>query len=86
MGAKKITERVVVSRAMMGLCGMQVCAVKDATDKEILEVAERDNPCGTTGEWQQVIRKLDPDRNITKEHLPSQCEEYPDRLHFLIFC
>ena len=31
-------ERVVVSREFMGLFSMQVCAVKDATDEEILEV------------------------------------------------
>jgi hypothetical protein len=31
-------ERVEITKAFMGICTMQVCAEKDATDKEILEV------------------------------------------------
>ena len=30
-------DKVVVTRGIVGLCHMQVCAHKDATDEEILE-------------------------------------------------
>jgi len=39
-------NRVTVSRCWVGFFGVQVCAVKDATDDEILEVCNRENPAG----------------------------------------
>ena len=81
------TTRVVVSNSFCGLFAMQVCAVKDATDEEILAVANRDNLCGTTNGWCYVIRKIDPEHDwIQEKHLPKQCEDNPDRMHFLVGC
>lgn len=74
-----ITEyRVVVSRLMIGLTHMQVCAVPDATDEEILEVCNTQTPSGTTNGWVRVIRE--------GEGKPGVCEKYPERMHFIIEC
>lgn len=80
-------NRVEVSRCMVGLCGMQVCAVKDATDEEILEVCNNENPSGTQHGWSSVVREVKDDSMFyTEKALPVQCEEYPDRTHFLALC
>lgn len=67
---------------MSGLCYMQVCAVEDATDEEILAVCNRDNPAGTSKGWREVVRENDPDAGMR----PIACEEYPGRKHFLVGC
>ena len=41
-------KRVIVTKFYNGLCGMQVCAVHDATDEEVLAVCNRENPSGTS--------------------------------------
>jgi hypothetical protein len=75
-------DRVVITREYFGLFFMQVCAVKDVTDEEILEVCNRCNPCGTSMGWCGVIRK----RPEYKDQEPVQCSKYPDRLHFMVNC
>lgn len=74
-------DRVIVTRPMLGLTGMQVCCVKDATDKEILEVCNTQNPSGTTNGWGEVIRK-------STETIagPVQCDNDKDRLHIIVTC
>jgi hypothetical protein len=57
---------------------MQVCATKDVTDEEILEVCNRKNPTGTSWGWTNVIREGDG--------APVQCEQVADRHHMLIVC
>jgi hypothetical protein len=74
-------ERVEVTRPIIGFCNMQVCAVKDATDEEILKVCNSQNPSGTDLGWAKVIRK----QNELKQG-PVQCESHSDRLHFIIEC
>lgn len=64
---------------------MQVCCVADATNEEILEKCNRDNPSGTTNGWGIVIRTLE-DADGRKEALPGPCEAHHDRLHFLVGC
>jgi hypothetical protein len=54
-------ERVVVTRAFLGICHMQVCAVADATDEEILTTCNSQNPSGTSGGWSRVIREEYPE-------------------------
>lgn len=79
----KIREgRVVVSRFFCGIAHMQVCAVADATDDEILAVCNRENPSGTSLGWSRVCR-------ANSEHwvtAPVQCEDDPSRIHFLVAC
>lgn len=80
-------ERVVVARPMIGICAMQVCAVADATDEEILGVSNRANPCGTREGWCSVVRQ-EEDGSVfkVKENLPKICADDPNRKHFIILC
>ena len=71
-------ERVRVTKPMVGICHMQVCVEKDATDEEILKVCNRENPSGTTHGWGSVIRE--------GEGAPVVCKSHPDRLHMLAAC
>lgn len=80
MSDEKPLARVAVTRAMMGICHMQVCAAKDATDEEILEVCNRENPAGTTNGWSSVTRGQD------EKTKPVQCQGHADRLHFIVGC
>ena len=60
---------------------MQVCAVDDASDEEILSVCNIENPAGTTNGWSEVIRK-DTDRAAGR--VP--CADVPGRWHYLVQC
>jgi hypothetical protein len=77
-------ERVVVSDPVVGLCYMQVCAVHDATDAEILAVCNRENPSGTSCGWSAVCRSTAPED--WRRRGPVACAEHPDRQHFLVAC
>lgn len=80
-------DRVIITRPMIGIAAMQVCAVADATDAEILEVCNRENPSGTSNGWVEVIRThQDPNVCIPKNNEPVRCESYPDRIHLLVTC
>ena len=80
-------DRVIVTKPIVGICGMQVCAVKDATDEEILDVCNRCNPAGTSNGWAEVIRTEDEESMFrTKASLPVKCAQEPDRMHFLVLC
>lgn len=71
-------KRVVVTRQMVGICHMQVCAVNDATNDEILSVCRRENLAGTENNWADVIRE--------GEGAPVPCDDDPERTHFLVVC
>jgi len=76
-------DRVVITKPDFGIFFMQVCAVKEATDKEILEVCNTQNPSGTQNGWMKVIRNETGDmKNLN----PVQCDDYKDRMHFIIEC
>ena len=75
-------ERVEVARCMMGIAHMQVCAVADATDEEILNICNKQNPAGTQNGWMVVIR----DDKEYPQCNPIRCNEHPDRMHFMISC
>lgn len=75
-------ERVVVTRPFVGLIHMQVCAVADATDEEILEVCNRDNPSFTSAGWSYVHRNNTEHPNLN----PGPCQDFPGRVHFLVGC
>ena|SRR3990172_6866517 len=87
VATERPTERVVISKMFVSLLFMQVCAVPDATDEEILELCNRKNVCGTSAGWSYVVRaKRDDDYWITDNHLPKPCEQFAPRLHFLVGC
>ena len=75
-------ERVEVTRCIVGISYMQVCAVADATDEEILAVCNRENPSGTTNGWMRICRDDHPAENLR----PVPCASYPERRHFLVAC
>ena len=76
-------NRVIITRAMLGICYMQVCAVADAPDDEILAVCNRENPSGTTHGWCSVDRSVDGGLGTPG---PKQCADDTSRLHFLVAC
>lgn len=78
--------RVQVTRAMIGLFQMQVCAIDDATDEEILAVCNAENPAGTTNGWCEVERTTDDSLERENNPAPVPCEDHPGRTHFLVSC
>ena len=75
-------NKVIVTRQMIGICYMQVCAESDATDEEILEVCNRENPAGTRNGWMTVARDNEEDSRLR----PVSCDDDPNRKHFIIIC
>lgn len=75
-----MSDRVTITNPFVGICHMQLCVVADATDEEILVVANGENPSGTTAGWGRVIRD--------GEGAPVPCEGLGGgaRLHVLAVC
>ena len=78
-------DKVVVTIPFRGICHMQVCAEKDATNEEILEVCNSKNPSGTTNGWGAVVRE-EITEGLFKCQGPVQCKADPERLHFMVSC
>jgi regulator of RNase E activity RraB len=75
--------RVIITRPVIGICYMQVCACADATDEEMLRVCNAENPSGTSNGWCTVYR----DENATRpDGRPVVCDDDPSRRHFIIAC
>ena len=81
-------ERVCITLPFAGLRAMQVCAVADATDEEILAKCNSGNPQQTTGGWHTVVRTMAQVRKekIDKAALPGDCVECPGRKHIIALC
>lgn len=76
-------DKVIVTRPMVGICHMQVCAHKDATDDEIVAVANRENPPGvSSGTW-SVTRDVS---EFWGDMRSVKCEQEPDRIHYMLGC
>jgi hypothetical protein len=73
-------DKVIVTRAVLGVCYMQVCAEESATDEEILTICNAENPSGTILGWTTVIRTGE------KKNLPVACDKHHTRKHFLVSC
>ena len=78
-------KRVICTMAFVGICHMQVCAARDATDEEILSVCNAENPSGTRNGWSRVIREAGKD-GFWNEPGPVACAEDSSRLHMLVSC
>lgn len=76
-------DKVIVTRPMVGICHMQVCAHKDATDDEILAVCNRQNPAGTTNGWSSIVRE---ESEFWGDMRPVQCQDDPERVHYIVAC
>ncbi len=72
-------QRVKITKAILGIVHMQVCAVEDATDEEILEFCNRKNAAGATTVWMKVIRE-----GSEGPFAPAKCKEHEGRTHFVI--
>lgn len=81
-------ERVFISLEYAGFRAMQVCVVADATDEEILEKCNRDNPQRVSGGWHTVVRSAEHavECNVDSVAAPGQCQECPGRLHKIVLC
>ncbi len=81
-------QRVLVTLPWAGLRAMQVCVMKNATDEEILEVCNRENPQRTTGGWHTVVRSAEHARelHLDETSAPGQCHDCPDRMHKIAVC
>jgi len=67
---------------------MQVCVVADASDSEILEVCNRENPQMVTGGWHTIVRDKAHARQIGVDECaaPGDCVECPGRKHKIAIC
>ena len=72
-------ERIEITKPIVGICYMQVCAEEDVTDDQILEVCNKNNPSGTMNGWSEVIRG-------EQTSAPVNCEKYEGRKHFMVAC
>lgn len=81
-------RRVVITKPVIGLVHMQVCAVADATNEEILETCNNENPSGTAAGWGHVIREEEPEDTFwhSERLKPVQCAESAERKHFIVSC
>ena len=81
-------DNVLITNPMLGICGMQVCAHKDATDEEILLKCNTDNRTGNG--WVTVVRKKEDSFFVNDSgepnDLPGQCRDYEDRMHLIVLC
>lgn len=75
-------NRITVTRSMVNLYTMQVCAEADATDEEILRVCNNENDPGTEHGWCAVIRETHEEPKAR----PITCDDDPARTHFLVTC
>ncbi len=78
--------RVEVTRPFAYIFTMQVCAVDDATDDEILSCCNRKNPSGTTNGWSKVIRNPSGRLGEGENTAPVSCDDHAGRTHFLVLC
>lgn len=67
---------------------MQVCAIADVTDEEILAHCNADNPQETAGGWHAVIRTRDDcvKHEVDPGAVPGDCAHIVGRKHFIALC
>lgn len=83
------TDDVIVTKALMppadwgiyALCFMQVCAHGEVPPERIEEVANLENPSGTSSPW--TLTSEGPDGI---DLAPVQCGDDPARLHHMLRC
>lgn len=84
---KEKLARIIVTNPFCGICFMQVCAEKDATDEEILKTCNSENPAGTSHGWAKVWREDEKTEDGEVRKLgPVCCSDDPDRLHLMVNC
>ena len=76
-------DRVIITKPIVGICHMQVCAHESVTDEEILKKCNQENPSGTTNGWTTVHHT---DDEFWGKIGPVRCKDYADRKHYMISC
>lgn len=71
---------VIVTRAVLGICHMQVCAHKTVPHDAVEREANRENPAGTEHGWRLLLD------DAAENQRPVVCETHPDRLHYMLVC
>ena len=83
-------DKIVITNALLGICGMQVCVDATARDAEILAVCNTLNPSGTMHGWGTVVRDESQSffvsDNGDPSDLPVTCADDKNRLHLVILC
>lgn len=81
-------ERIITTMPFAGLRAMQVCAVADVTDEELLAFGNKDNPQMVTGGWHHVVRSVKDCKKlgVNENAVPGDCKECPGRKHFILVC
>jgi hypothetical protein len=72
-------NEAVITR--IGFLDMQVCVPKDWSDKEVIDFAERENPCGTENGWQ--IRKQG-DKDLAGDNERVGCSDDSQKVHIML--
>lgn len=65
----------------VGFLDLQVCVPKDFTDKQAIEFAESNNPCGTEKGW--TVRK-EGDKGLSGNPERNQCSERKGCVHIMM--
>lgn len=65
----------------IGALDMQVCVPKNWSDKQVIEFAEKENPCGTTAGW-GIRREGNKFLNGAKERV--ECADREEFIHIML--
>lgn len=67
---------------------MQVCAIADVTDEEILSACNSENPQMVSGGWHSVVRSAEDCKRLglNANAVPGDCVECKGRKHFIAVC
>lgn len=84
MGNRDWNQKVLMVKPMLGIASMIVCCTKDATDEEILDFCNRNNLCGTSRGWCQVVRK--DKKYPQRDPVACQDEDGRERFHIIVDC
>jgi hypothetical protein len=71
-------DRIIITKPFLGIFNMQVCAVNDATEEEIIAFANDTNPSGTTLGWTHI--------SYGSKQEPVKCADDPNRIHYILVC
>jgi hypothetical protein len=71
-------DPIIVTKPVVGIAHMQLCAKKEVPDEELLAYANRVNPSGTELGWCTVLHSNDGK--------PITCSDDPERTHYLLVC
>lgn len=66
-----------------GILDMQVCVPKEWTDEQVIQFAERENPCGTSLGW--AIRR-EGNKSLMGQPERNRCSERKNYVHIMLEC